>query len=63
MAEGSKGPHPDELYTDLDMLVDASKRTDHDAEKLHEMLASLKAKLDHFVHHSSRSQSGGGQSG
>jgi hypothetical protein len=62
MAEDSKAPHPDELYTDLDMLVDASKRTDHDAEKLHEMLASLKAKLDHFVHHS-RSHSGDGQSG
>ena len=58
MAEGSKGPHPDELYTDLDMLVDASKRTDHDAEKLHEMVSALKAKLDHFVH-SSRSHSGG----
>jgi hypothetical protein len=62
MAEGSQGPHPDELYTDLDMLVDASKRTDHDAEKLHEMLASLKEKLDHFVH-SSRGHSGGGQAG
>jgi hypothetical protein len=59
MAEGSQDPHPDELYSDLDMLVDASKRTDRDVEKLHEMLASLKTKLDKYVH-SSRSDSGGG---
>jgi len=60
MAEGSQEPHPGHLYSDLDMLVDASKRTDHDVEKLHEMLASLKTKLDNYVHHS-RSHSGGGQ--
>jgi hypothetical protein len=62
MAEGSQDPHPDELYSDLDMLVDASKRADRDVEKLHQMLESLKAKLDKFVH-SSRSHSGGGSAG
>jgi hypothetical protein len=59
MAEGSQDPHPDELYSDLDMLVEASKAADRDVEKLHRLLESLKAKLDKFVH-STRSHSGGG---
>jgi hypothetical protein len=59
MAEGSQDPHPDELYSDLDMLVDASKRADHDVEKVNQLLESLKAKLDRFVH-SVRGHSGGG---
>jgi hypothetical protein len=58
MAEGSQDPHPNELYSDLDMLIEASKSADRDAEKLHRMLDSLKAKLDKFVH-SPRSHSGG----
>ena len=62
MADGSQEPHPDELYSDLNVLIDASKRGDHDVEKLHEMLESLKRKLDKFVH-SSRSNPGGGQAG
>ena len=57
MAEGPQDPHPRELYSDLDVLIDASKRADHDVEKLHEMLESLKTKLDKFVH-TSRSHSG-----
>jgi hypothetical protein len=59
MAEGSQDPHPDELYSDLDMLVEASKAADRDVEKVHRLLESLKAKLDKFVH-STRSHSGGG---
>ncbi|MGO9499950.1 MAG: hypothetical protein ACLQA5_25045 [Solirubrobacteraceae bacterium] len=62
MAEGSQDPHPDELYSDLDMLVDASKAADRDVEKVHRMLESLKAKLDKFVH-STRSHSGGDPAG
>jgi hypothetical protein len=60
MTEGPQVPHPNELYSDLDVLIDASKRADHDVEKLHEMLESFKKKLDKFVH-SSRRHSGGGQ--
>jgi hypothetical protein len=59
MAEGSQDPHPDELYSDLDMLIDASRAADRDMEKVHRLLESLKAKLDKFVHHSTRSHSGG----
>lgn len=62
MAEGSQDPHPDELYSDLDMLVDASRAADRDVEKVHRMLESLKAKLDKFVQ-STRSHSGGGPAG
>ena len=62
MAEGSQDPHPDELYSDLNVLIDASNRGDHDIDKLHEMLESFKTKLERFVH-SSRSHSGGGQAG
>jgi len=58
MAEGSQDPHPDELYSDLDMLIEASKHADHDVEKVNQMLESLKAKLDKFIH-SMRRHSGG----
>jgi hypothetical protein len=62
MAEGSQDPHQKELYSDLDMLIDASKAADRDVEKVHRMLESLKAKLDKFVH-STRSHAGGGPAG
>jgi hypothetical protein len=62
MADGSQDPHQKELYTDLDMLVEASKAADRDGEKVHQMLESLKAQLDRFVH-STRSHSGGGPTG
>lgn len=62
MAEGSQDPHRNELYSDLDMLIEASKAADRDGEKVHRMLESLKVKLDKFVH-STRSHSGGGQAG
>lgn len=62
MAEGSQDPHQNELYSDLDMLIEASRSADRDVEKVHRMLESLKAKLDKFVH-STRSHSGGEPTG
>ena len=62
MAEAPQDPHRNELYSDLDMLIDASKAADRDVEKVHRMLESLKAKLDKFVQ-STRSHSGGGPAG
>jgi hypothetical protein len=62
MAEGSQDPNPNELYSDLDMLIEASRHADHDVEKVHQMLESLKTKLDKFVH-SKRSHSGSGPAG
>ena len=62
MAEGSQDPHPNELYSDLDMLIDASKSADRDVEKVHQLVESLEAKLDKFAH-SMRSHSGGGPAG
>ena len=62
MAEGSQDPHPNELYSDLDVLIETARAADHDVEKVHQMLESLKTKLDKFVH-STRSHSGGGPAG
>jgi hypothetical protein len=62
MAEGSQDPHPNELYSDLDMLVEASRNADRDVEKVQQMLDSLKTKLDKFVH-SARSHSGSSPAG
>jgi hypothetical protein len=61
MAEGSQDPQPKELYSDLDMLIEASKFADRDVDKVHQLLESLKTKLDKFVH--SRSHDGGDSAG
>jgi hypothetical protein len=49
--------HPDDIYSDLDLLVEMAKDAKQDEEAIHRHLESLKAKLDRFVHER-RSHSG-----
>jgi hypothetical protein len=50
MAEASKDPHPDELYSDLNVLVEMVNDPKDDAEAIRRHLESLKVKLDRFIH-------------
>ncbi len=59
MAEGSQDTHPDELRSDLDLLIEMAKDVEHDQQAINRHLESLKTKLDGFVHRKA-SQSGGG---
>ncbi len=42
--------HPDELQSDLDLLVEMAREPQRDAAAVHRQLESLKAKLDSFLH-------------
>lgn len=42
--------HQDELYSDLDVLVEMVKDARADEQTVGRHLESLKTKLDHFVH-------------
>jgi hypothetical protein len=64
MAEAPKdtpphGAHPDELRSDLDLLIQMAKDVEHDEDAIHHHLESLKSKLDEFIHRR-RTKSGGG---
>jgi hypothetical protein len=61
MAEGSQDTHPDELRSDLDVLVEMVKDAKHDEQAIHRHLESLKSKLDTFIHKKG-THSGGGSS-
>lgn len=61
MAEDSHETHPDELRSDLDLLIQMAKNVEHDEDAIHQHLESLKTKLDHFIH-KHRSASGAGSS-
>lgn len=50
MADDSHGTHPHDLQSDLDLLVEMTKEPRKDEEAIQRHLASLKAKLDKFVH-------------
>jgi hypothetical protein len=55
MAEGSQDTHPDglrpeELRSDLSLLIEMSKDAKHDEQAVQRHLESLKTKLDKFVH-------------
>jgi hypothetical protein len=50
MAQAPQDTHPDELRSDLDVLIEMSKYLDRDEQLIHRHLESLKAKLDKFVH-------------
>jgi hypothetical protein len=50
MAEGSKDTHPDELRSDLDLLIEMAKDVEHDEQAIRRHLESLKTKLDSFIH-------------
>jgi hypothetical protein len=49
MAEGSQDPHPHELRSDLDLLIEMAKDVEHDEQAIRRHLESLKAKLDKFI--------------
>jgi hypothetical protein len=50
MPDSAHKTHPDDLQSDLDLLVDMVKDQRRDAEAVRRHLESLKAKLDKFVH-------------
>lgn len=58
MAEAPHGTEPDELRSDLDVLIEMAKDVEHDEQAIRGHLESLKAKLDKFVH-KGRAHSGG----
>ncbi len=59
MAEASRDTHPDEIRSDLDVLIEMAKDVEHDEQAVHRHLESLKTKLDKFIHEK-RPHSGGG---
>ena len=61
MAEASQDAHPDELRSDLDLLIEMAKDVEHDEQAIQRHLESLKTKLDKFIHER-RSHSGGSPS-
>lgn len=50
MADDSHDTHPHDLQSDLDLLVEMAKEPRRDEQAIQRHLASLKAKLDKFVH-------------
>lgn len=59
MAEASQDTHPDELRSDLDLLIEMVKDAKHDEQTIARHLESLKTKLDKLVHRR-ETHSGGG---
>lgn len=64
MAEDSKDTHPDglrpeELRSDLSLLIEMSKDAKHDEQAVQRHLESLKGKLDKFVHSRGKHAGGG----
>jgi hypothetical protein len=59
MAEASQDTHPDELRSDLDLLVEMVKDAKHDEQAIHRHLESLKTKLDTFIHKKGSHSDGG----
>jgi hypothetical protein len=62
MADTSQDTHPDELRSDLDLMIDMAKDAKQDEQAIQRHLQSLKAKLDKFVHQR-RTHSGGDSAG
>lgn len=50
MSDAAHKTHPDELQSDLDLLVEMAREPQRDAAAIHRQLESLKAKLDSFLH-------------
>lgn len=51
MAEAPQDTHhPDELRSDLDLLIEMARDAKHDQQAIHRHLESLKTKLDTFIH-------------
>jgi hypothetical protein len=50
MADDSPNTHPDDLQSDLDLLVDMAQDAKHDEQAVRRQLESLKTKLENFIH-------------
>lgn len=59
MPDASQQTHPDELQSDLDLLIEMAKEPRRDEQAIRRHLESLKTKLDKFIHEK-RTHSGGG---
>jgi chaperonin cofactor prefoldin len=62
MAEASQHTNPDELRSDLDLLIEMAKDVEHDEQAIRRHLDSLKAKLDKFIHKGGTHSGGGSAS-
>ena len=62
MAEASQDTNPDELRSDLDLLIEMAKDVEHDEQAIHRHLESLKTKLDTFIHKRGTHSGGGSAS-
>lgn len=59
MTDASHEHHPDELQSDLELLIEMAKEPERDEQAIRRHLESLKTKLDNFVHREG-THSGGG---
>lgn len=50
MSDPSQKTHPEELQSDLDLLIEMAREPKRDAAAIRRHLDSLKSKLDSFVH-------------
>jgi hypothetical protein len=60
MADTSQDAHPEELRSDLDLLIEMVKDAKHDEQALRRHLESLKTKLENFIHASGTHTGGSG---
>jgi hypothetical protein len=49
MADDSQKTHPDELQSDLTLLIEMSKDLKKDQQAIERVAESLKAKVDNFI--------------
>jgi hypothetical protein len=59
MPDASQHTHPDDIQSDLDLLVAMVNDAKQDEQAIHRHLESLKKKLDQFIQ-TRRTHSGGG---
>jgi predicted nucleotidyltransferase len=50
MPDAPQQTHPEDLQSDLDLLVEMTREPKRDAQAIHRHLESLKSKLDKFIH-------------
>jgi len=63
MPEPSQKTHPEELQSDLDLLVEMTREPKKDAEAIRRHVHSMKEKLDKFVHEHGVHHEGGHSAG
>ena len=50
MSDSAQQTHPEELQSDIDLLVEMAREPKRDAEAIRRHVEALKAKLDKFIH-------------